>query len=331
MYDEFFEKAHELTLAGRPFATATVVRAERPTSGRPGDRAIITLDGIMYGWIGGSCAQPTVIREAGRAILTNQSLLIRLSPDPGSSPLPEGYEEVAMTCFSGGTLDVYIEPQQPCPRLVVVGDLPVARSLIQLGKALNYRVVALASGDHAESVAAADDVLSDVTELGGFVTPFTFAVVATHGHDDEAALVALLDTSAPYIGLVASPKRGAAMLDGLRHQGVAEADLERISVPAGLDIQAREGDEIAVSILAEIIQVRRNLERLEWESHSSSVAQESTSAIDPVCQMTVDTATARHTFELDGQRYYFCCPGCRDRFEQNSGAYLGNAGAQATN
>jgi len=257
MYDEYFHKAAELLEQGRPFATATVVRAQAPTSGKPGDRAIVTLEGVMYGWIGGSCAQPSVVREARRAIVEDRSRLVRLSPTPGLDPLPPGMVEVAMTCFSGGTIEVYIEPQQPRPRLIVVGHLPVAQALIHLGKALAYRVIAVAAPDERAAVAHADEVLESTREIGPWVTPLTFVVVATHGYGDEEALADALRSNAPYVGLVASPRRARSVRDNLAPMGIPADRMAMLRAPVGLDIQARRGDEIALSIMAQITAIRR--------------------------------------------------------------------------
>jgi len=263
MFDEYFRTAHELMRTGKPFATATVVRAEKPTSGKPGDRAIITIDGTMVGWIGGSCAQPAVVREALLAMADDRSRLIRLSPEPGTRPVPDGIMEVPMTCFSGGTLDIFIEPHQPRPRLLLVGSLPVAQALAHLGRALNYEVVAVDPGT-SDAMAHADLVVRNIDEIAAQVTPLTFAVIATHGEYDEPALTHVLATDVPYIGLVASRKRGASVLDALRQDGAADSTLERIRFPAGLDILARRGDEIALGIMAEIVKTRRSMETLPW-------------------------------------------------------------------
>ena len=190
MFDDYFALAHRLVSEGRPFATAAVVRAERPTSARPGDRAIVTADGVLHGWIGGSCAQPTVVKAALAAIADGSPRLVRLSPDPGAHPAPEGYEELPMTCFSGGTLDVYIEPQHPQPRLLIVGDLPVAQALARLGKAMSWRVLAVVGEGGGEAMAEADEVRADLGAIGEWATPWTAVVVATHGHFDEPAVAA---------------------------------------------------------------------------------------------------------------------------------------------
>jgi xanthine dehydrogenase accessory factor len=336
MADRFFERARALTAAGEPFATATVVRAEKPTSGKPGDRAIITLAGELTGWIGGSCAEPTVIREALRAIAEDRGRLIRLSPEPGTKPVPEGVVEVPMTCFSGGTLDIFIEPHQPRARLIVAGSSPVAEALVRLGGELDYHVIAL-DPDAEADVAGAHETMRDVAQVASMVTPLTFVVVATHGEFDEPALAAALRTDAPYVGLVASRKRGEGVRAALRAEGIEETRLERLKYPAGLDIGARRGDEIALSILAEIVQVRRALERLDWDEPAAGppaqggpevvrlmarapAAPEAT-AIDPVCGMSVRIEGARNVLRHGEVTYYFCCGGCLARFSADPAGY----------
>lgn len=336
MFDGFFGTAEELVRAGRPFATAVVVRAEKPTSGKPGDRAIVTVDGTMIGWIGGSCAQPTVISEALRAIEEDRSRLIRLSPEPGTRPVPDGIAEVPMTCFSGGTLDIFIEPHQPRPRILLVGSLPVAQSLAHLGRAMNYEVVAF-DPTESEAMAHADAVIRELDEMNARITPLTFIVVATHGDFDDPALIRALSSDAPYIGLVASRKRGRAVLDALAMQGVAREDLARVRFPAGIDILARRGDEIALGIMAEIVKTRRSLERVDWTDEADAAGSDQSgdelatetapaTAVDPVCGMSVKVETAVHTLALDGRMYYFCCGGCLSRFAAEPARYLAATG-----
>lgn len=331
MFDDFFLKAQELRDAQRPFASVVVVRAENPTSGKPGDRALVTVDGTMHGWVGGSCAQPTVIDQAARCLADGVPRLIRLSPDPGSNPVPSGIEEVPMTCFSGGTLDIFIEPHHPAPTLLVVGTLPVARALAHLGKGMSYRVVVVdpASGD---PLAQADETVRSLDDLAAHVSPLTFVVVATHGEYDEPALAAALATDAPYIGLVASRSRGEAVLRHLEVDGIGAEARARVRFPAGLDIGAKRGDEIAVSILAEIVGVRNRLGDLAWDdgafagsgaaSATPEAPGEPETALDPICGMNVKVEGAMHTFEHDGTTYYFCCGGCRGRFAANPEEFL---------
>jgi len=328
MFDEFFSKAYELTRQGVPFATAIVVRAERPTSGKPGDKAIITADGTMHGWIGGSCAQPTVIREALKALRADESRFVRLSPNPLEQPPREGLADVPMTCFSGGTLEIYIEPQQPQPRLIVIGNLPVARALAELGRAMSYRTIVVDPGYAGAPPTYADELLTDLTAIAACVTPLTSIVIATHGQYDELALEQALQTNAPYIGLVASRKRAESVHEYLAQQGFSAEQLARFKSPAGLDIQARRGDEIALSIMAEIVQRRRNSAELAWLPAPEATIQPEAApvplvAIDPICGMSVTIAGAKHTYEYQGTTYYFCCPGCKTTFRKAPEQYVG--------
>ena len=327
MFDQFFAEAQKLRDAGVPFATATVVRAEKPTSGKPGDRALVTLDGVMHGWIGGSCAQPTVVKEALRALADDRSRLVRLTPDPENEDAPEGVEVCKMTCYSGGTLDIFIEPQPPQPELRVAGHLPVAQALARLAKGLGYRVRAYVTPGEQPSMAEADTVSTRWNELAEPATPLTFTVIATHGHDDEEALEHALDSGARYIGLIASPKRSESIRSYLKLRGLKAADLQgRLFAPAGLDLGARRGDEIALSILAQIVQIRRKATDLEWQLPKDfETTPTIDKAVDPVCGMDVVIEGARHTAQHDGETYYFCCGGCVATFEATPEQFLETA------
>ncbi|MFN8456285.1 MAG: YHS domain-containing protein [Anaerolineae bacterium] len=319
MYDEFFSTAHELLSQGKPFATAVVVRAEKPTSAKPGDKAIVTPEGVMYGWIGGSCAQPTVIQEAIKALAEGEPRFIRLSTNPPTEAR-EGLIDMPMTCFSGGTLEIYIEPQLPAPQLMIIGSLPVAQALARLGQAMHYHVIAVDPDSGSAGMPQADEVITDLKQVAAKITPLTYIVVASHGHYDELALEQALRSKAVYVALVASKTRSAAVLAYLRGQGLTEAELTRLKYPAGLDIQALRGDEIALSIMAEIVQRRRNAEPLDMSALLAPAPPAET--IDPVCGMTVQTAQAEHKTEYQGQMYYFCCAGCHGSFEKEPEKYL---------
>lgn len=313
MFDSFFSKAQDLLAAGEPFATAVVVRADAPTSAKPGDKAIVTHAGVMHGWIGGSCAQPTVIEEARRAIADDRSRLIRLTPDPHHTAAEAGIEVRAMTCYSGGTLDVYIEPQQPQPRLIVVGSLPIAQALAHLGTAMSYRTIAI---DKAapDAMSHADETSTDLADIDRLATPVSAVVVATHGDGDEEALERALTSRAGYVGLVASPKRAQQLASYLKLRGLDDATINRLDSPAGLDIGARRGDEIALSILAAIVERRRATDNFDWPTDHAAMEPPATS-VDPICQMNVVIEGAAYTAEHEGTTYYFCCAGCKTRFE----------------
>ncbi len=319
MSEAMLELAYRLTQSGEPFVLATVVGCERPTSAKPGAQAIIQRDGHMTGWIGGNCAQPVVLREALRVLREGgDPYLLRLgaSPDdPGTSRSDVRY--FPMTCSSGGVLDIYMEPHLPPPHLLLIGDSPVINALSQLAPVVHFAVTRL---DHAD--------LSQVR-----INEQTYILVATHGQYDEDALEQALPSAAPYVGMVGSRRRADVCRAYLRESGIPEQHIARLRAPAGLDIGAITPEEIASSILAELVQMRRrglpNVKSLpehtvEEPSNASKEAGLSVAktAIDPVCGMEVETASARHRMTYDGRDFYFCCPGCKRQFERNPQEYL---------
>ncbi len=346
--EDYLEHAHRLHAAGQPFVIATVVRAERPTSAKPGATAIVTADGQLTGWVGGSCAQPTVIREALQVLREGQPALLRMAPPdrlsgPGAAPA-EGVRVRAMTCISGGTLDIYLEPHLAQPQLVAISHLPIAQALADLGKALGYAVTVAGIEATPERFPHADRVL-DGLDFGHIpLRPQTYIVVASHGNYDEEALTWALSTDAPYVALVASPKRAHAVVEYLRESGLSEERLARLKFPAGLDIGAVTPEEIALSILAETVQLRRrghgaatpSLEATMPETHHEVHHEEhhhhaaegepqaagAGEAVDPVCGMTVEIEGARYTSQYNGQTYYFCAAGCKRSFDKDPQHYL---------
>lgn len=300
---DFFAEAAARTARRKPFATATVVVAERPTSAKPGAKAIVTAEGKLLGWIGGSCAAPVVTREALEALATGEPRLIAISAKPAQPR--DGVRHFAMTCHSGGALEIYIEPVLPAEQLVVVGRTPVAHALAALGRTLGLHVVE-----------------ADADALGGLartVDARTAAVVATRGEYDEDAVRAALATPARYIALVASRTRGDVLVEALADAGVPRDALARLKYPAGLDIHARSEEEIALSILAELIATR------PAAAASTAVAPSPVEAIDPSCGMvvaiTADALRAVH----DDVTYYFCGAGCQRAFLKDPASALTGA------
>ena len=316
MIIDLLQRAAELSRTGQPFALATVVRAERPTSAKPGAKAIVTADGALTGWVGGSCAQPTVVREALKALQDGKPRLVRLCPPEKLGAAPqEGVVEVALTCVSGGTLEVYIEPHLPRPHLVVVGHLPIAEALSRLGSALDYEVTVMGLDVTPDRFPGADRVLDRLDFSSLKLNPQAYVVVATHGNYDEDALEGALRSDAAYVALVASRARGEAIQHVLRESGLSDGALARLKVPAGLDLGAVTPEEIALSILAEIVQLRRHPSVNSPDPRFPPVVQP-LEATDPVCGMLVDIATARYTSHHGGQVYYFCSAGCQRSFEK---------------
>jgi xanthine dehydrogenase accessory factor len=317
MFDQFLNKASELLAKGEPFAVAEVVRYLSPISGKVGDKAIIFADGTVWGWIGGGCAQPAVIKEALKALKDNKPRLVRISP---SSSLEEGIVAYNMTCHSGGTLDVYIEPVLPKPHILILGRSPVGRALARLGKAINYTVSVAAPQADRESYPDADRVQADLDLSGVRIGPQTFVVVSTQGEYDEEALEEALKTDASYVAFVASKVKAAKVLQSVGDRGISTERLDQVRAPAGLNIQAGTEEEIAVSILAEIVQVSR---RRAVEPNDIAASPEmKEEAKDPICGMTVDIRNAKYKSEFDGRPFYFCCGGCKLAFDKQPDKYV---------
>ena len=323
MYADFFAKALELQCQGRPFATATVVRVDKPTSGQPGDKAIVTLEGELFGWIGGSCARPTVISEAAEVIRADRARLVRLSSEPDGQEPRNGMTDLSMTCFSGGTMEIYIEPHQPQPQLLIVGDSPIAKALVVLGKAMGYAVTGASIPGVSNVVDGADRSVQSVDGIGELMTPLTYVIVAAHGDHDEMAVQQALEAGAGYVGLVSSPIRATSIREFLGQKGIDKKLLECLHAPAGLDIQARLPEEIALSILAQVVQLRRNTDQVGWANTASAQQVESETAIDPVCGMTVKLSGTEHVYQYEGVSYYFCCGECLTKFSAQPSSHLG--------
>jgi xanthine dehydrogenase accessory factor len=316
------QQATQLARRGEKFALATVVWRQRPSSSNQGSRAIITAGGEVRGWIGGACAEPAVIREAQQVIETGAARLLLLgSPDQFGGAVPEGMTVVPISCGSEGALEVYIEPVLPIPRLVVVGKSPMAQTLADLATALGW---------HADLIADQDFRAQDVDEQ-------SMVVVATQGHDDEGVLERALVARPAYLGLVSSQKRGNAVLGYLADRGVPAEQLDRVRVPAGLDLGSTSHSEIAVAILAELVQLRASGAIPATTSTAAAASGRPTGphgaggpvrareAVDPVCGMTVTAGRGSLPLEHGDATYYFCGAGCRQAFAKDPASYLNAA------
>jgi xanthine dehydrogenase accessory factor len=324
---DVLEEAGELTRRGQPFALATVVWRQGPSSGQQGSRAVITAAGDLHGWIGGACAEPVVIREARQVITEGVPRLLLLGTrDQFGAAVPDGMTVVPIACQSEGALEVYIEPVLPAPHLVIVGRSPMVATLADLSRALGWRTTVLDRG--AFSAADADES--------------SMVVVATQGHGDEEAVEQAAAARPAYLGLVGSAKRGAGVLGYLTDRGVPQDQLDRVRVPAGLDLGRTSHREIAVAILAELVQLRAAGGLVAVPAAGSGAEAGLTGAggsggsppgeqsggsppresRDPVCGMTVSADASSYPLEHDGGTYYFCCAGCRRSFQEDPAAYL---------
>ncbi len=292
-------RADQLRSGRVPFVLATVVRAERPTSAKAGDRALVLADGTLEGFVGGTCAESTVRLQGLRLLDSGESTLLRITPDGDAEPSTvEGLVTVGNPCLSGGTLEIFLEAMLPAVLVHVFGDAPVARALAAVGTAMGYDMRAS-------------------TDPAGAIPPDTAAVVvASHGRDEEAVLTAALRAEVPYVALVASRRRGAAVLAGL---DVTAEQRGRVHSPAGLDIGARTPGEVATSVLAELVAGRPRLTGPRVPR--ALPAAEVTEAVDPVCGMTVAIAPASLRLEHAGHTWYFCGTGCQHAFAADPASY----------
>jgi xanthine dehydrogenase accessory factor len=313
---DILEEVQRLRAEHRPFALATVVVANQPTSGTAGARAIITSDAKIEGWVGGHCAQPTVVRQSLAALEDGQPRLVVLSPDAEVDvPHKAGVIPVTMTCAGQGELQIFVEPFLPKAELVVIGSSPVARLVARFASLLDFEVWACDPNADMDAFPEADRLMESLEALKSQLSPRSYVVIATFGGYDETAIEMALESQASYIGLVASKKRAAAVIKYLQEQGVSDEQLQRVQRPQGLPGRApRQPAEIAFSVMAALLELRR--ERVGLSPEEAPPPREE--AIDPICGMTVDVATAVHKTERNGQMYYFCCAGCKAQFEAAS-------------
>ena len=318
----FFERIAALQREGQVFAVATVVGRRAPVSAHLGDRAIVFADGRFEGFVGGACSRDIIRQQALAALEARCGRLVSIRPD-ATGPGNAEHVVVPMTCASEGAVDVYVEPFVPARRFVVVGATPVAEAVARLARSMDYDVVRVVeAGEQRDIEPGAGSLGVKVAPLERLATilregsPDLAVVVASQGHYDEPALESILECGVPYVGLVASRTRAAAVRAQLEAAGAK--DVGAIRNPAGLDLGARTPSEVALSILAEVVQLHPGRAPVEKAAPLAA-------ARDPVCGMPVDPATARHTAEVEGRVYCFCCPHCRAAFLRDPQQYLASA------
>lgn len=326
---EFLQRVNELRAKRAAFVVATVVRVAKPASAHAGDAAILLADGTLEGFVGGMCSESTVRTQGLRQLASGRSILLHITPPPAVSvthsgagpaelglpglpgPRPaldaadsENEVTVGNPCLSGGALDIFLEVMRPPALVYLYGDTPVARALVAVGAAagLEVRATADAGGPIPEDASA--------------------VVVASQGGDEHRVIRAALDAGAPYIGLLASRRRGSAVIEAL---GLDAEQRARLHTPAGLDIGAQSPGEVALSIMAEIIAEARSTGPFPiagiMTGGMPAAAGGPVEAIDPICGMSVAVTESAIGAQTQEGRVYFCCPGCRDAFLADPGRY----------
>ncbi len=329
MYEEFFDKLEELRKKNEPFVTATVVRREVPSSGKSGDKAIIDKFGKMTGWIGGGCVKGIILKEADDAIKSGRSRLVKVGKSL-STLKQEGVVDYKMTCMSEGTVEVFIEPVLPSPHLVVIGKTAIAKALVKIAKTAGFRITVVAADITPQTFEKVDELITQMNVEHVKLTSSSSIVVCTQGDQDEEALQQALQKNCAYIGFVASRKKKTGVFDYLIQQGMDQKKLDTVHSPAGIDISAKRPEEVAISIMAEIIQVHNNKPQLAESFIDAAVDAVAANEpgikpsyyINPVCGVPVDKNSPKHIIEYQGEKVYFCCDGCRVKFEAEPARYM---------
>jgi xanthine dehydrogenase accessory factor len=319
MSDEFLDHYKELYKENIPFATAIVVNRVEPSSGKPGDKAIVLQDGTLKGWIGGGCTRGIVLKEALLAMEQGKPRLVNISPD-SSGATTHGVVSYTMTCQSGGSVSIYIEPVLPRPHILILGKSHIAMALSKLGKAIGYQVTVLSKGAEKNAFPTADKLIDNDQLEVSLVSPSTYVVVCTQGDNDAAALLQAVQSGATYVSFVSSYRKANSIYSELKKKGITVEELKKIKTPAGIDIHAKLPEEVAVSILAEIISLFRVDKTMDANDTKSKLNLDEY-FINPVCQVPIQKSTAKHVIPYRGIEYYFCCDGCKVSFEQEPERY----------
>ncbi len=316
MVFDWIKRAHELKKKGRPFAVATVINTVAPTSAKPMSKAIIHQNGDIEGWIGGGCSIHTVITEGLNCIQSGKAIVLRLSPENISKDKVTYKKEVFLNCESGGTLEFHIEPVLPMTKLIIYGSTPTVYALAKIGSLLNYECYICSP--NAEFVKELSDNVQVLKDYKVF-SDQSVAVVATQGENDLHAIKSAIDSKSNFISMIISNKKASSLFFQLEKEGYSEEDISRVKFPAGMDINASTPEEIAVSILAELIKDRNSVDLKEQVIVE---AKEDKKEIDPICKMIVDPKNAADTYKFDDINYYFCCTGCKEKFALEPSSYI---------
>ena len=322
MLDEnLFEQLEELKDQDRNAAVAVVVNRKAPTSGKPGDKALITEEGEVLGWIGGGCTKGIVIKEAVASLKDQKPRLVKIAPGVETKAEQHGVKTYSMMCQSEGSVDVYIEPMISPTRIFIFGRSHIAKALCEIGTVSGYDMTVVSNlSEHemfpkAKKFSSLDDFnIEDIRSKD-------FVVVCTQGEDDEHSLKAAVASAANYVSFVSSRKKANSIFMSLKRQGVDIKDLAQVKTPAGLDLNAKTPQDVAISILAQIVQEKQAPDQGQETDKAFQQLNEDL-YINPVCKIPVQKSTAKYVLEHNGEKVYFCCDGCKVSFEKEPEAYL---------
>ncbi len=342
MFNELVLRIEEQLAKGSDFAIAQVIDRIAPSSGKVGDKALILDTGELIGWIGGGCVRGIVIREALEVIRTKRFMRVRISPEGGTKET-SNFKEYVMSCQSKGTIEVLIEPMVAQPELIIVGKSNIARKLSLLASDADFKVTVLASDIDPEMFPSAHQVSDRVDFSSIKTTANTYIIVTTQGEDDEESVKKALQSSVRYVGYVASAQKSEDIRAYLMAAGISLERTDDLKSPVGLNINAKSAGEVAISILAEIIEHFRAGSHTESKPASETVSQPDSQPvsksdpseaavasdkfseeyyINPVCNVPVSKKNPKHVIDYKGERVYFCCDGCKVSFEKNPAQYI---------
>jgi len=319
MYNDLIDQISKYMGQGEEFAVAHVIWREAPSSGKPGDKAIILKDGTIIGWIGGGCVKGIAVKEAREAIRENRSRLVRIDPDEGNSE-DSSHKTYRMTCHSGGTMELFIEPITPNPQLIIVGKSNIARALSKLAIATNLRVHVLSNDVHKGMFPGVNNIHDRVDFSKINIDKNTFIVVSTQGEDDEESIRKALETNCNYVGFISSLRKSVKIKEYLEQTELSVNRINELKIPVGMDINAKLPEEIAISILAEIVQLFRDPNRKEDQESDTAINDDT--YINPVCRVAVSKKDAKHVLEYGAHTVYFCCDGCKVSFDTEPEKYI---------
>ncbi len=319
MHKSFIDKLHQLNASTEAYAMATVVHRTAPSSGKPGDQAIITEDGKIFGWVGGGCTLGIVLKEALLSIQNGKPRLIHIgSEEPKDTTCTT--KHYAMTCQSQGSLDVFIQPTLPNPHLYIFGRSSIGRALAMVAGLIDYRITIVNDNPDKVDFPHASELIDIKDFNASEATENSYVVICTQGQGDENALKKALSMNSKYISFVSSRIKANAVFSELRKDGIDVQQLKKIRTPAGLDINAKLPNEVAISILAEIIDHLRK--PMTEEPTADLTFDDNLYYLNPVCNIPIEKSTAKHILTYEQESVYFCCDGCKVKFEQAPENYI---------
>jgi xanthine dehydrogenase accessory factor len=325
MLDRYIDTIQKLLKKKEIFCTAVVIQRDAPSSSKIGDKAIINQKGEVIGWVGGGCVKGILLKEAEDAMKTGKSRIVKVG-NTMQEEKKEGTHIYPMTCQSDGAVTIYIEPIIPPIHIVVIGKSDIAKSLVKVANVMGYKITGVAEDADMSTYEKVDELITHIDLQQVATTKASFIIIATQGDGDEKALEEALKKESALVGMVASKKKIDKLKAYLHGCQKDPQKIETIKAPIGLDIMAKKPNEVAISIIAEIVQYANSTSLSSFKGydndHITKGAQKTAYYINPVCGVPVDVNNPKHIVEYNGEQVYFCCDGCKIKFELEPAKYI---------